>query len=169
MRWEDQGRQEHGWFGHGTTLPKVDDGAGADKSEAKATQLDAVGSADAAAAQAYAWAKAYGLALFGLPRREAALVQVLGEAAKEGSLYQGAGTTGDRSTEAQGSVTLVSDVTERGSYPEPPLADALPSSPHAQAFAHMVERLVEQAMHAVEETIGRVFSSEGQYDESDAV
>lgn len=28
MSWEDQGRQKHGWFGHGTVPPKVGEGAG---------------------------------------------------------------------------------------------------------------------------------------------
>ena len=56
MSWEDLGRQEHGWFGHGTAPPK--DAAGG--SEAEQRRPDAASSADAAAARAYTWAKAYG-------------------------------------------------------------------------------------------------------------
>ena len=69
MSWEDQGRQEHGWFGHGTAPPKL----GADGNDGDLRRLDATNSAEAAAARAGAWAKAYGPTLFGLPRSGTAL------------------------------------------------------------------------------------------------
>ena len=68
MSWEDQGRQEHGWFGNGTAPPKL---TGQDA--LKHLDLDAASSADIAALRAYLWAKRYGPALFGLPRSGAAL------------------------------------------------------------------------------------------------
>ena len=71
MSWQDQGRQEHGWFGNGTAPPK--DKAGADRSEDGQRAAGAVSSADAAGARAYAWAKRYGPVLFGLARSGSAL------------------------------------------------------------------------------------------------
>ena len=64
MSWEDQGRQEHGWFGHGTAPPK--DGAGGSGAEPRPS--DAATSAEVAGKRAYAWAKRFGPALFDLPR-----------------------------------------------------------------------------------------------------
>ncbi len=69
MSWEDQGRQEHGWFGNGTAPPKLVAG----ESEVGLRGADAASSAAAAAARAYAWAKTYGPVLFGLPRSGALL------------------------------------------------------------------------------------------------
>lgn len=68
MSWEDQGRQEHGWFGNGTAPLK--DGESAGRSRGRHSDPAAAGNgvgAEAAAARAHAWAKRYGPALFGLP------------------------------------------------------------------------------------------------------
>jgi hypothetical protein len=78
VSWEGQGRQEHGWFGHGTAPAKVDAGG----SEAELRRPDAARDADAAVVRAQAWAKAYGPALFDLPRSGAvqeALALLAGE------------------------------------------------------------------------------------------
>ena len=82
MSWEDQGRQEHGWFGNGTAPLK--DGAGeagggllaltSEELDARIrSAIEAARRADEAAARAYEWAKAAGPALFGLPRSGALL------------------------------------------------------------------------------------------------
>lgn len=63
MSREDQGRQKHGWFGNGTAPPKGGEGAGRGGAEG----------AETAAARAYAWAKAHGPVLFGLPKSGAML------------------------------------------------------------------------------------------------
>ena len=105
MSWEDQGRQEHGWFGNGTAPPKLDDGA----SKAKGDRLvltvaeldrrihaaiEAARRADAAAAQAHAWVKRFGPVLFGLPRSGPVLEEFADavariERARPGTLRQG--------------------------------------------------------------------------------
>ena len=65
MSWEDQGRQEHGWFGHGTAPAKVEDNAGEARGDQLALTPEALDArirsaietarhADAAAARAYA-------------------------------------------------------------------------------------------------------------------
>ena len=71
MSWEDQGRQEHGWFGHGTAPPKVKDetdktGGGQvtltlDELDARIhAAIEKARREDAAAARAYAWTEDYG-------------------------------------------------------------------------------------------------------------
>lgn len=165
MSWEDQGRQEHGWFGHGGAPSEAGEGGSIERSGP-----DGASSADQAAARAYAWAKRYGPALFGLPRSGVALDAFADavtrlERARPGSLARVLGEGGaarDEDAAARGLVTPASDTTRHGGYSMPPFADALPSSPEAQAFAHSVEHLVERAVRAAEGAIGRVFNSEGQ-------
>ena len=171
MSWEDQGRQEHGWFGHGTAPPKVKDDAG----EARADQfvltpeaLDArirsaiedARRANAAAARAYAWAKAYGPALFDLPR-SGSVLETFAEAVAR--IERGRPGTLDQElageAEERGAVTLASDDAEQGvpGYYNP-FGVFIPGTPENEAWTRDTER----AMGAAKRAIEGVFHSQGK-------
>ena len=165
MSWEDQGRQEHGYFGHGTGAPKAGTGSSVERAS-----HDESGSAEVAAARAHAWAKAYGPALFGLPWSGAALDGFADavrrrERARPGSIaraldrWAAQGKFGGRAKATRdGLLTLVSDTRDgRSSGHYNPLGVFIPGTPENEALTLGTERAIGAAGRA----IGRVFNNEG--------